>query len=81
MLQLQVFLITGESWTGTQWSDLSPAGNHLTSVTGTISTATYPATSKLYLYGTTSATLSWPSAILPSTYTLFYVAKYNGATK
>jgi hypothetical protein len=70
---------TGESWTGSQWSDLSGAENHVTTLGGTISTATYPSTSKLYVYGNTGATVTWPTAILPSTYTLFHVTRYYGA--
>lgn len=74
-------LYTGESWTGSQWRDLSGSGNHVTSFSGTISTATYAGTSKSYIYGSTTSRMTFPSAILPSTYTLFYIAKYNGSTK
>lgn len=72
---------TAESWTGSRWTDLSGSGNHVTSYSGTISTAIYPGTSKSYLYGSTTAGMTFPNAILPSVYTLFYVAKYNGSSK
>lgn len=64
------------SWTGTQWTDKSGAGNHATTTTGTISTDGYT------LSGTTTSGIRFPTGILPTTYTLFYVARYtNGATK
>jgi len=72
---------TGESVIGLQWTDLSGSGNHVTSFSGIISTATFPGTSKSYLYGPSTSTMTFPSAILPSLYTLFYVAKYNGSSK
>ena len=76
---------TGDSWTGSQWQDKSGNNNHATSVTGTITqanvtgngaTATFPA-----IYGGTTAGIRFPSAILPSTFTLFHVARYNGANE
>jgi len=76
---------TGDSWTGSQWQDLSGNNNHATTVTGTITkadvtgngaTETFPA-----IYGGTTAGIRFPSAILPSTFTLFHVARYNGANK
>jgi hypothetical protein len=76
-----VGLYTGESWTGTAWNDLSGSGNHVTTISGTVSTTQFPGTSKTYLSGNTSASMTFPTGILPSTYTLFYVAKYNGANR
>jgi hypothetical protein len=73
-----VGLYTGESWTGSQWTDLSGSGNHVTTYSGTISTSTQ--NSFTTLTGTTTSRMTWPSAILPATYTLFHVAKYNGTT-
>ena len=73
---------TGESWTGTQWTDLSGMGNHVTTYTGTINVGTFTNNTKKYLYGTAgNARMTWPTAILPSTYTLFHIAKYNGTTR
>lgn len=72
----------GESWTGTQWTDKSGSGNHVTTYTGTINVTTFTNNVRKYLYGTAgNARMTWPAAILPSTYTLFHVAKYNGATR
>lgn len=75
---------TGESWdaASSRWYDVSGTGNnHVTEVAGTVSVAQYPGTSLRYLYGTTATVISFPAAILPATYTLFHVTRYNGATK
>jgi len=77
-----------ENWTGTQWTDISGSGNHVTTYEGTINytalhdgstvgaQSTFPV-----LYGDTSAELNFPSAILPSTYTLIALTRYNGTNK
>lgn len=77
---------TAESWTGTQWLDTSGVGNHATSVTGAVSKTSLTSRSGMaggieYLFGNTGASITFPAAILPSTYTLFHVARYNGATQ
>lgn len=72
-----VGLYTGESWTGTQWSDVSGSGNHVTTVGGTVTTSTLNGLTSLT--GTTTTSMTWPTAILPSTYTLFHVTRYNGS--
>ena len=36
---------------------------------------------RTYLSGTTASKLTWPTSILPPTYTLFHVAKYNNGVK
>lgn len=72
---------TGDSWTGTQLSDLSGAGNHATITMGTITKATIPNTTIPYIYGGTSAAIVFPAAILPTTYTIFHVIRYNGANQ
>lgn len=73
---------TAKSWTGTQWNDLSGNGHHATSITGTITRSTVTgngATSTFdALSGSTTAGIIFPSAVLPSTYTLCHVARYNG---
>ena len=75
----------GDSWTGSQWQDKSGNNNHATVVTGSITqanvtgngaTETFPA-----IYGGTTAGIRFPSAILPSTFTLFHVARYDGVTE
>ena len=81
-----VGLYDAQSWTGTQWSDISGTGNHVTNITGTVSAVnvsgngsslTIPA-----LQGNTSTVVRWPTAtILPATYTLFHVTRYTGGTR
>ena len=71
------------SWTGSQWSDLSGSGNHVTEIGGTspISVA-QPFGSPPYLYGASTASMKFPVGILPSAnYTLFFVMRYNGAAR
>jgi len=63
----------GEAWNGSSWPDLSGNGNHCTVTRGTINKAGN------YIYGGVNDGLRFPSTILPSTYTLFHVARYNGA--
>ena len=65
----------GESWNGTSWPDLSGNGNNCTEIRGTINS------SGRFIYGRNSDGLRFPTAILPSTYTLFHVAMYTGANK
>jgi hypothetical protein len=65
----------GEAWNGTSWPDLSGNGNHCTDIKGTINKAGN------YIYGGTGDGIRFPTSILPSTYTLFHVARYNGSTK
>jgi hypothetical protein len=62
------------------WNDLSGQSNHATETSGTFSVAQEPGTST-YIQGGTSSWIKFPSTVLPSTYTLFYVARYNGPTK
>jgi len=77
-----------ENWTGSQWTDASGEGNHAISIEGTINyNATHDGTSVgarstfPVLYGNTSAIIKFPTAILPSTYTLIYMTRYNGTNK
>lgn len=75
-----------ESWFGSQWKDTSGAGNHATAITGLISKTSLASASGMaggaqYLFGNTSASITFPAAILPATYTLFHVARYNGANQ
>ena len=73
------------SWTGSQWTDQSGNGNHVTTINGTITTTnvTGNGSSKTIsaLGGNTSANMTFPIGILPSTYTLFHVARYTGGTR
>ena len=65
----------GEAWNGSSWPDLSGNGNHCTDINGTINKAGN------YIYGGTGDGIRFPTSILPSTYTLFHVARYNGTNK
>jgi len=65
----------GEAWNGTSWPDLSGNGNDCTLTRGTINK------SDRYIYGGTGDGIRFPGGILPSTYTLFHVARYNGSIK
>ena len=65
----------GEDWNGTSWPDSSGSGNNVTEKIGT------PQSQGRYVYGVIGDGLRFPSTILPATYTLFHVAKYNGETK
>lgn len=80
-----VGMYTGDSWNGplTQWNDMSGNGNHVptANMTGTISRNYSTLNGRNFLSGGTSATILWPSGILPQTYTLFHVAKYNGSSR
>jgi hypothetical protein len=69
-----------ESYTPNTWRDLSGAGNHATT-SGTIYTNPFGINGKAYIYGDTSSVVQFPAAILPSTYTIFHICRYNGATR
>jgi hypothetical protein len=69
---------TGESWTGTQWNDISPSANNASTVTGSIVNNSVTLNGFKCISGGTSAGLRFPSGMLPSGYTLFHVARYNG---
>jgi hypothetical protein len=70
-----------ESFSNNQWNDLSGNGNHA-AASGSPSVVTQSSSygsSKTIstLQGAYTDSIIWPTAILPSTYTLFYVARYN----
>ena len=75
---------TADSISGTTWTDLSTysndatiggSGYSVTSTTGNGATKTFNV-----LEGTTNTTVTFPAGILPSTYTFFHVARYNGSS-
>jgi hypothetical protein len=72
-----------DSWTGSRWLDLSGLGNHVTEIGGTSNVSVArPVRAPAYIYGAPTAWMRFPEAILPSAdYTLFFIARYNGATK
>ena len=64
------------------WFDLSGAGNHVTEIGGTSIAVARPVGAPAYVYGASTAWMKFPEGILPSAaYTLFYVARYNGASR
>ena len=69
----------GASWTGTQWTDKSGTGKHATTVSGYFVTSTLNGLP--VLTGTKTSKIRFPVGILPPTYTLFHVAKYNGVSR
>ena len=71
-----------DSWTGSMWTDLSGAGNHVTDFGGSTISVARPVGAPAFIYGATTAWMKFPAQILPSAdYTLFYVARYNGAAR
>jgi hypothetical protein len=70
----------GESWTGTQWTDML-GNNHATVVSGTITVNSTGINGRTFISGDTNAVIQFPAAILPSTYTLFHVTRYNGTNR
>lgn len=70
----------GESFSNNKWYDVSGSGNNSVSVNGTVTVNTSGLNGQTYLSGNTSTTLAFPSAILPSTYTLFHVTRYANLT-
>lgn len=76
-----VGLYTSESFNGNQWTDISGSGNHVTTKTGTINQNRNSVNNRDFISGNTTSDLRFPTAILPATYTLFHVAKHNGATR
>ena len=62
------------------WNDISGNGNHATEIGGTISVVR-PVGSAPYIQGGPTSSITFPETVLPSSYTLFYVARYNGASR
>jgi len=76
---------TGDSWDGFQWTDLSGNNRHATTVVGTINQTTVTGNGAdstfPVIYGNTTAGITFPTSVLPSTFTLFHVARYNGSSE
>jgi hypothetical protein len=73
------------SFSGSTWSDKTTNARNATVTAGSVSivsSAGVNGASKTFntLQGTTGTTIAWPASVLPSTYTLFHVTRYNGAT-
>jgi hypothetical protein len=74
---------TGESWnagTTTLVDETGSGNNTISNRGGTISVAT-GTTGLKYIYGGTTAGLTFPSTILPATYTLLMLTRYNGPNR
>lgn len=73
---------TAESFSGSTWTDRSGNGNNGTVTRGTVSVVTITGNGARNtfssLQGGTGDGIQFPAAILPSTYTLFHVTRYNG---
>jgi hypothetical protein len=71
-----------DSWTGTQWFDLSGADNHVMDVGGTRIAVARPVQAPAFIYGNSTSWMKFPATVLPSAnYTLFFVARYNGISR
>lgn len=71
----------GDSWNGTTLVDETGGGYNSTASAGTISTTTEANTPLKMIYGGTYTGIQFPTSILPSTYTLFAITRYNGSTR
>ena len=74
---------TANSWDSktNMWKDISGNENHVKNIKGNIIMNT-PAGAAPYLSGAAgTSSMMWPSAVLPPTFTLFHIAKYNGPTR
>jgi hypothetical protein len=76
---------TGDSFSGTTWFDITGNGKHASVNRGTVSrvSSTGNGASKTFntLQGGVNDGILFPADVLPPTYTLFHVARYNGATR
>jgi hypothetical protein len=72
---------TGESWTGSVWNDISPSANNATSIKGTPINNSVTLNGFKCISGGTTDGLRFPTALLPSGYTLFHVTRYNGSSR
>jgi hypothetical protein len=61
--------------------DLSGLQNHAVISGSGVAKAAMDAGTRGYLYGGVNASIQFPYNVLPPTYTLFHVSKYNGAAK
>jgi hypothetical protein len=59
------------------WKDLSGHKNDATEISGNIAVVR-PTSSVPYIQGDYTSWIKFPETVLPSTYTLFHVARYNG---
>jgi len=72
---------SGDSWNGTTLVDETGSGYHSTATRGTVNTTTEANTPLKMIYGGITAGIQFPTAILPTPYTLFSIARYNGGNR
>lgn len=72
----------GESWNSStmQWRDISLAGNHATTVTGTGHTVVTHANGYKYVTGGLNDTVTFPNLIPNLNYTIFHIARYPASS-
>jgi hypothetical protein len=73
------------SFSGSTWSDKTANARNATVTAGSVSvvsSAGVNGASMTFntLQGTTGTRILWPASVLPTTYTLFHVTRYNGTT-
>ena len=69
---------SGESWNGSTLVDETGGTYNSSAATGTINVGANGLNgSKTYLYGNTSSGIRLPVGILPTTYTMFHIIRYN----
>ena len=79
-------MTSAEAWdaANSRFTDLSGNGRHGALVGGTVSvgsvTGNGASRSMPYVQGTTSTSISWPSASIPSTFTICSITRYSGTT-
>ena len=72
-------------WSGTTLLDSSGNGRHATTSSGNITKITGSGNGAsgliTYIYGGTSATISWPSGSIPANFTILSLSRYTGGTR
>jgi hypothetical protein len=84
-----IAMYTADSWrpaawpSTVTWMDLSGSGNHVSNISSSWDImVARPVGAPAYITGTFAASMKFPSGILPSSnYTLFFVARYDGAAR
>jgi hypothetical protein len=72
---------SGDSWNGATLVDETGGGYNSTASKGTITATTEANTTLKLIYGNTAAGIQFPTTILPSTYTMFVISRYNGSNR
>ena len=71
----------GESWNGSQWLDKSGNNYHAAGTGVNVGNISNVANSLKCVYGGVNSSITWPATILPSTYTMFHITRWNGGNK